>query len=149
MNKSIEILSRNQSSKYLYSKTPKSNQPNHNFSHCNDGSQSLEATGSFFNPTINEKSRQIDRKTSRSPYGRQVDRFERLYKNKDQQNAKLEALRQLYKREESPPEEKQKFRSRTPININSVIDRNTQWQIKKDLKINNLRIQKENEEAEK
>ena len=54
----------------------------------------------------------------------------------------------MYKREESPPEEKPKFRSRTPININSVVDRNTQWQIRKDLKINNMRAQKENEEAE-
>ena len=55
MNKSIEIMSRNQSSKYLYSKTPKNNQQKHNFSHWNDGSQSFEGTGSFFNPTINPK----------------------------------------------------------------------------------------------
>ena len=147
MNKSTEILSRNQSSKYLYSKTPKSNQQI-NFSHWNDVANSLEATGSFFNPVINKKSRQIDRKMSNSPFGRNMDRFERLYKYKDQQFARLEALKQIYKRDESPPEEKPKTRSRTPININSVVDRNIQWQIRKETKINNMRVQKETEEAE-
>lgn len=147
MNKSSEILSRNQSSKYLYSKTPKSIQ-NINSSHWNDANYSLDATGSFFNPVINKKSRMIDRKVSNSPFGRHLDRFERLYKYKDQQNARLEALKQMYKRDESPPEEKPKVRSRTPININSVVDRNIQWQMQKEKKINNMRVQKESEEVE-
>lgn len=56
-------------------------------------------TSVSFRPRINSKSRKLDKHSSKSPLNRSFNRFERLYMNVDQQNAKISALKSLYEKE--------------------------------------------------
>ena len=100
---------------------------------------SLDVSSSFFRPAINPKSREIDRQVSKSPLNKSMNRFEKLYYQKDQQMAKITALKSLYTREDNLKEEenctfrpevnsyynRERLGCRTPTN---VIERNLQWQ---------------------
>lgn len=66
---------------------------------------SLDVSSSFFRPAINPKSREIDRQVSKSPLNKSMNRFEKLYYQKDQQIAKITALKSLYEREDNLKEE--------------------------------------------
>lgn len=81
--------------------------------------------------------------------------------NKDQQNAKINALKTLYQKEESLKDIESctfrpqtnnsyynhKFVSQTPRGYTNVIERNAQWQKHREMKINHLKNQREQEEA--
>jgi hypothetical protein len=72
-------ISRNMSNNYLYPKSPDSLPQSKTFSSHNNESYELSDTNASFHPTINLKSRQIDRHMSRSPMNRSYNRFDRLY----------------------------------------------------------------------
>ena len=73
-------ISRNQSSKYLYPKTPDSGSVSKTFiSYQNQSYEFSTDANASFHPTINSKSKQID-KRSKSPMG--MNRFEQLYLHK-------------------------------------------------------------------
>ena len=72
-------ISRNMSNNYLYPKSPDSLPQSKTFSSHNNESYELSDTNVSFHPTINPKSRQIDRHISRSPMNRSYNRFDRLY----------------------------------------------------------------------
>jgi hypothetical protein len=75
-------ISRNMCNNYLYPKSPDSVLQSKTFSSNHNESCELSDSHVSFRPTINHKSRQIDRHISRSPMNKSANRFDKLYKAK-------------------------------------------------------------------
>jgi len=149
-------LSRNQQSNYLYPKTPDTIGQSKTFSSYSDTYElSLDASASF-HPIINQKSRKIDKHTSRSPMNRSFNRFDQLYMNVDQQIAKKTALKALYEKENFlkdienctfKPHINKKSKSNSYIR-GGFVERNQNWQKYKEHKIKNMKDLKRNNEKQ-
>ena len=148
-NPSKSPLSRNQSSNYLFPKSPDSLPQSKTFSSNNESYELSFENNASFHPTINTKSRQIDRHRSKSPLNKSFNRFERLYMNMDQQQAKLAAMKSLIDKENllkdieictfKPSINKpNKIESASHVNRNFE-ERNHNWMKYKENKINQLK----------
>ena len=135
--KSIERMSRNQLHTNPSQKSPRVFPQSKTFSthSCMKSPKSVNKEGDF-KPAINPKSRQIDRQVSRSP----LSRFDKLYLDKDHHNAKKNALKSLYDKEEllkdiehctfTPRINEQSYLgfNKSFEGQNDVFERNQQWQ---------------------
>jgi len=154
--KSVSYLSRNQSSKYINSASPDGLPPSMSSSNYNENYDPF--MNESFRPSINPKSRRIDRELNKTPVDQ--SRFERLFNNREQRDAKLKALKNLHEKEKilkelseiTPAINKSSidctFGDITTRNQYDIYERNEKWQKSKEMKLLNLKSQQEFQESE-